>query len=220
MGRHLQVLEQEGILDLWDDRRIAAGDNWRVEIEEAIHRAQVAVLLVSAEYLASRFVREEELRRILELRRRGGLRVIPVIIKPCAWQRVEWLEAIQVFPDGGRAISSGKESEIEEDLAELAKTVADLVSDAREAVDVRSDEVSAMAQRDGRRRISLLLMTGLRVVLASMLLLLLSLLLAFMEFVDFVTFYFVLAPYLLVEAFLLVRSLLRRAERPLGGTGS
>ena len=48
---HLGVLQQEGLLDLWDDRRIGAGGNWYQKIEEAIARASVAVLLVSADFL-------------------------------------------------------------------------------------------------------------------------------------------------------------------------
>ena len=43
---HLNVLKQEGILDLWDDRRIEAGDDWKPEIENAINRAAIAVLLI------------------------------------------------------------------------------------------------------------------------------------------------------------------------------
>ena len=32
---HLRVLEMEGMLDVWDDRRIEAGDDWKPEIEKA-----------------------------------------------------------------------------------------------------------------------------------------------------------------------------------------
>ena len=34
--RQLRVLELEGAFDLWDDRKIAAGDGWRAEIEKAM----------------------------------------------------------------------------------------------------------------------------------------------------------------------------------------
>ena len=45
---HLGVLEKEGLLDLWDDRKIEVGDDWRPEIEKAIERADIAILLISA----------------------------------------------------------------------------------------------------------------------------------------------------------------------------
>ena len=58
---HLGVLECEGILDLWDDRRIGAGEDWYPEIEKAIEAASVAVLMASADLLTSRFILQEEI---------------------------------------------------------------------------------------------------------------------------------------------------------------
>ncbi|MCZ7361108.1 MAG: toll/interleukin-1 receptor domain-containing protein, partial [Candidatus Methanoperedens sp.] len=57
---HLGVLEQEGLLDLWDDRRIGAGEDWEREIQKAMAKASVAVLLISADYLNSKFILGEE----------------------------------------------------------------------------------------------------------------------------------------------------------------
>lgn len=88
---HLGVLQQEGLLDLWDGRRIGAGGNWYQKIEEAITRARVAVLLVSADFLTSKFIRSKEIPSLLERRDKERLRISPVIIRPCAWKRVKWL---------------------------------------------------------------------------------------------------------------------------------
>ena len=60
---HLRVLEHEGILEEWDDRRIGAGDDWYPEIERAMARASVAILLISADFLSSSFILEEEVPR-------------------------------------------------------------------------------------------------------------------------------------------------------------
>ena len=129
---HLRVLEQEGALDVWDDRRIAAGEEWRPEIEEAIQHATVAILIISKDFLTSRFIREEELTRILARRSRQELRVIPVIAEPCAWQAVEALQGIQARPKDGRALSAGSEHQIDTDLSDLALEI-------RESVSVRPD---------------------------------------------------------------------------------
>ena len=74
---HLRVLEMEGALDVWDDRRIGAGHDWRPEIEQAIERAEIAILIVSKNFLTSKFIREQELTKILAGRTEGRLRVIP-----------------------------------------------------------------------------------------------------------------------------------------------
>jgi tetratricopeptide (TPR) repeat protein len=120
---HLGVLEQEGLLEVWNDRRIAAGDDWQPEIEAAMSRAQVAVLLVTASFLTSKFIRGKEIPRLLERRQHDGLRVIPVIVKPCAWTEVGWLAALQCRPKDGRALSGGSEHEIDTALTALAKEI-------------------------------------------------------------------------------------------------
>ena len=78
---HLGVLD----LDVWDDRRIEAGSNWFEDIQEAMARASVAVLLVSANFLTSKFIRGEEVPKLLERKVKQGLPVIPVIVRSCNW---------------------------------------------------------------------------------------------------------------------------------------
>lgn len=57
--KQLDVLGLEGILDVWEDRRITAGDDWPAEIEQAIEKADVAVLLILADFLTSDFICDE-----------------------------------------------------------------------------------------------------------------------------------------------------------------
>ena len=102
---HLGVLAQQGLLDLWDDRRIGTGEEWRTEIAEAMGRASVAILLVTADFLTSQFILGEEVPRLLQRRDAEGLRVFPVIVKPCAWKMVPWLSRMQVRPKDGRPLS-------------------------------------------------------------------------------------------------------------------
>src|ERR1051326_6962504 len=52
----LGVLAQDAKLALWDDRRIAAGDDWLPAIEAAIQSSDVALMLISADFLTSNFI--------------------------------------------------------------------------------------------------------------------------------------------------------------------
>ncbi|HEY4597774.1 MAG TPA: toll/interleukin-1 receptor domain-containing protein, partial [Thermoanaerobaculia bacterium] len=58
---HLGVLEEEGLLKTWNDRNIGAGDEWFEEIRTAMNAARVAVFLVSAHSLRSKFIRHQEI---------------------------------------------------------------------------------------------------------------------------------------------------------------
>jgi hypothetical protein len=120
---HLRVLAPQGEIDVWHDRRIGAGEAWQTTIEEAIDRADTAILLISADFLTSEFIRTEEVSRILSLRASRGLRVIPLIVKPCAWTAIEWLRALQARPIDGRPLSAAEAHEVDSALAELALEV-------------------------------------------------------------------------------------------------
>lgn len=118
--RHLNVLQNQGLLTLWDDRRMDAGDAWRNEIETAIEASNVAVLLVSASFLSSRFVLDVEVPRLLRRRDQEGLRIVPLIVEPCCWDCVPWLEPLNLFPKNAEPLSIKEKHEIERELAGFA----------------------------------------------------------------------------------------------------
>ena len=124
---HLGVLQQEGLLGLWDDRRIEAGEDWKPEIEQAMQAASVAVLLVSANFLTSQFILSDEVPRLLQRRSEQGVRIFPVIVKPCAWKQVSWLSRLQLRPKDGRPLSGGSDYQIDADLAAIAEEIAGIL---------------------------------------------------------------------------------------------
>jgi hypothetical protein len=125
---HLSVLVQQGLVATWDDRRIAVGDDWQPEIEKAMESAKAAVLLITANFLTSSFILNSEVPTLLEKRDKEGVRVIPVIAKPCAWTAVPWLAKLQCRPKDGRALSAGDDNQIDQDLADLALEINGLLN--------------------------------------------------------------------------------------------
>lgn len=101
---HLGVLEQENRISVWDDRKIDAGDTWYPEIEAAMQKAAVAVCLISADYLASNFVTKEEVPYLLERRRCDDMVILPVLLRPCFWEIVSWIEETQMLPRDGKSV--------------------------------------------------------------------------------------------------------------------
>ncbi len=71
--------------EVWADSQINAGENWEEQISAAIDSADVAILLVTADFLASRFMQEVELPRILEASRSRGTLVLPILVQHSLW---------------------------------------------------------------------------------------------------------------------------------------
>src|SRR5713226_2704155 len=80
---HLAFFERDRLLDIWDDMKILPGSLWHEEINEALLCAKVAILLVSADFLASRFIAEIELPSLLAAAQLDGAVILPVILSPC-----------------------------------------------------------------------------------------------------------------------------------------
>ncbi|MFN7871150.1 MAG: TIR domain-containing protein, partial [Cyanobacteriota bacterium] len=92
---HLSPLETQYGLQRWDDSRIQPGDIWLDEIEQALARAQVALLLVSPDFLASDFIRRKELPCLFEAAQNDGLIILWVPLLPCSWKRFRQIEQYQ-----------------------------------------------------------------------------------------------------------------------------
>jgi hypothetical protein len=81
---HLKAVERECGVRFWADERIAAGYDWTAEIAKAIAAADVCLLLVSAEFIASDYIYDTEIPAV-QRRRGDGALVIPVVLRECSW---------------------------------------------------------------------------------------------------------------------------------------
>jgi len=148
-SKHLGVLEHHGYLTQWHDRKINAGDDWFAEIETAFDCASVAVLLVSANSLTSDFILQEEVTTLLRRRDEEGLRIFPVLIKPCDWEAVDWLKKMQLRPKDGRVISAGKDHEIDQHFADITKEIRLLLGRATQPAAGTHQQASAHRTTSG-----------------------------------------------------------------------
>lgn len=126
---HLGVLRQAGLIELWSDDDIKAGANREQVINQAIDRAKVAVLLISANFLSSD-VLKTEIPRLLKRRQGGGLTVFPVIAKHCVWKKVDWLAEMEVRPKRGIPVWREEGIYADKELAAIAEEVAGIVEEA------------------------------------------------------------------------------------------
>ncbi len=96
---HLKPLKRDNDIEFWDDAQIEAGARWEQEIKNALGQATIAVLMISADYLASDFVVNNELPPLLKAAEERGTTILPVVLKPCRFLQDRNLSVFQAIND-------------------------------------------------------------------------------------------------------------------------
>lgn len=104
METHLSMLKQDGLIDEWHDRRIQPGQEIQAEIDKRLHESDVILLLISPDFLASPECRKET-NKSMDLYDRKKTRVVPIIVRPCAWQDHSKISALLALPKDGKPVS-------------------------------------------------------------------------------------------------------------------
>lgn len=79
---HLAPLVRAGLVEVWSDRAVAAGADWERDIQHELSTADVVILLVTPDFVASSYCFEKELPEALRRNEEEGVRILPVHVKP------------------------------------------------------------------------------------------------------------------------------------------
>jgi len=105
LRKHLSILKRQGVIRDWYDREITAGTDWKGQIDQHLNSAEVLLLLVSADFLASDYCYDVEMTRALERHDQSEARVIPVILRPVDWKGAPFGK-LQSLPTDGKPVTS------------------------------------------------------------------------------------------------------------------
>jgi internalin A len=100
---HLKILERTGVIHGWHDRKITAGEEWKGKIDENLEKADIILLLVSADFIASDYCYDIEMKRAMERYKAKEARVIPVIIRDVNWTKAPFAK-LQALPKEAKAV--------------------------------------------------------------------------------------------------------------------
>lgn len=123
----LIVLEQEGLIDPFEDSKIDVGDDWYERLDKEMREARLALLLVSASFLTSPFIRKKEIPRLFNQHGENGMVLYPLLVRDCPWEEVSWLARLQMRPRDTRPIASMRSATQDKCLADVAREIASIV---------------------------------------------------------------------------------------------
>jgi hypothetical protein len=126
LGTYLAPLRQQNKIVEWHDRKIEPGADWEREISDQLNSADLILLLVSEEFLASDYCFGVEVERALARLKRGETRVVPILLRPCLWQESRFSE-LQIIPRDAKAVTLWASPE--EAFVDVASEIRKMVSE-------------------------------------------------------------------------------------------
>lgn len=103
--KHLEPLRRMELIETWHDRKIKPGDDWKDVISENLKRSDIILLLVSIDFINSKYCYDIELEQALERHENHEATVIPIILRNCLWAHTPFAK-LQALPTGTKAVKA------------------------------------------------------------------------------------------------------------------
>ena len=100
LEKHLSPLKRMGKITTWHDRRIIPGQEFENQIDHYFSQADIILLMISSDFIASDYCYQVEMTNALERHNRGEAVVIPVILRECAWKMLPFGRILAATVDG------------------------------------------------------------------------------------------------------------------------
>lgn len=97
--KQLAILQRQGAITIWDKSQLQAYEDEQQAIQTIIEKCQIALLLLSEDYLAADFTRSVVLPRLLARKINENLRILPIIVRPCEWESIAEMKNLTVMPE-------------------------------------------------------------------------------------------------------------------------
>ena len=127
LEKHLSVLKRNGHIGTWYDRKINPGSEVNLEIDAHLVTADLILLLISPDFLASDYCWSKEMTRAMERHEAGNAVVIPIILRPCDWHHTPFGKLKALPTDGHPVVSKhwkNSDSAFADVVAGIRQTIA------------------------------------------------------------------------------------------------
>ncbi len=120
LEKHLSILKHRELISAWHDRKISAGEEWKGMIDEHLNSAKIILLLISSDFLASKYCYDIEMKRAIERHNLGEARVIPIILRHAYWEGSPFSK-LQALPTNAEPVKDGNWRSIDAAFKDVAE---------------------------------------------------------------------------------------------------
>ncbi len=126
LNKHLTAMERQQLIKGWHDQDIRAGTEWKSAINKHLESAQIILLLISVDFIASDYRYSTEMKRALERHNSGDAFVIPILLRPCDINGLPFSQ-LDLLPSNGKPVKSWPNDD--EAFEEVAKGIRQVVQE-------------------------------------------------------------------------------------------
>jgi hypothetical protein len=102
---HVSLMKRQNFIQIWQDRKILAGDDWAGDIGSHLNSADMVTLFISADFIASDYCYEKEMTRAMERHKAEKIPVVPIVVRQCDWHDAPFGK-LQALPTDGKPVKS------------------------------------------------------------------------------------------------------------------
>lgn len=107
LEKSLKMLERYDSIRGWNFRAISPGEDWNTITNNELENSDIILLLISRDFLASKYCFDVEFKKAIELNNEGKATVVPVILRQCDWKHEQSpLKNLEAVPTNGRPVTS------------------------------------------------------------------------------------------------------------------
>src|SRR5215831_17196632 len=134
LEKHLANLKRQNIIASWYDGDISHGIEWEPEIMEHLKRAQIILLLVSADFMASDFCYSIEMTEAIARHDANQAHVIPILLRPTDWKGAPFAR-LKMLPTDAKAVTrwANQDEAFEDVVRGIRAAIDDLTSKRQSA---------------------------------------------------------------------------------------
>jgi len=150
--KHIKVLCDEGLIQVWTDSEISPGAEWDDNIRQQLEQTDIFIALVSPDFYVSPYIQSKELPFADACRQAGKADLIPVLIEACYWGRYRIIRDLQVLPTDNKPVNDwqNRNKAWESVVDSIAKHVENIliqgnIDKKKEAAQAQQGEMSLSA---------------------------------------------------------------------------
>jgi len=108
--KHLEGIKRNKLITTWDDSQILPGQPWDAVIKQKLAKSDIIIFLISADFLASAYCNEVEIKKAIGRHKKGEATLIPIIVRHCDFESSS-LSQIQALPKFAKPVASWEDQD-------------------------------------------------------------------------------------------------------------